>query len=66
MPEETVGKSGVQSRESRVGGFRVASFKSFEEIHAWQKAREAKLYALLDEVSRMTLRLAQHLRSPKV
>lgn len=123
----------------------MASFKSFEEIHAWQKAREAtrrvyeitannrfgkdyglsnqiqrasvsimaniaegfgrhsdkefanflnmahgstsetqshlyvaldlgyvdqesfaKLYALLDEVSRMTLRLAQHLRSPKL
>jgi four helix bundle protein len=122
----------------------VASFKSFEEIHAWQKAREAtrqvyeitankrfckdyglsnqiqrasvsimaniaegfgrhsdkefanflnmahgstsetqshlyvaldlgyvdqesfaKLYALLDEVTRMTLRLAQHLRLPK-
>src|SRR5687768_7138852 len=33
----------VESSQSCVWsrGLRVASFKSFEEIHAWQKAREA-------------------------
>jgi hypothetical protein len=57
----------------------VPTFKNIEDIQAWQKARQVTqmiyaltqatfttLYDLLDEVSRMTLALAQRLRGSQL
>ena len=52
----------------------MATFRKLEDIQAWQKARQAarmvyeiiRVYDFLDEVSRMTLVRAQHLRGSQL